>query len=129
MAPGVEAPAPWPRPCVHPSLWTSRWSFVSFPRSGCVRCSPLPPPLRCRGPRSTGGDQRPSKATRSQGPSEPAAAAPATGKEIVAAMVPASPAPAPGCRLRLCPAPSSATAASRILQKKLAGGGRSLRLP
>lgn len=107
MAPSVEAPARSPRRCLLP-LAVDRWGFVSSTGAGCVRCSPPPPPLRCPGSAAPGAIRALANPCAGRADPEPAAAAPAAaaaGKEIVTAMVLASPAPAPGCRLLLCPRP------------------------
>lgn len=85
-------------------LWTDAALLVPLVPAACVVLLLLLPFLRWLP--SAGDERRPRKPTRRPVNPEHAAAVPAAaaaaGKEIVSAMVLASPSPAPGCRLLLC---------------------------
>lgn len=106
MAPNREAPGRLPQPCLLRFPSADRWSFASSSCSGSgALFSSSSSSTSWPWLLSAGGEQLPRKPTRRPVDHKPAAAVPAAaaaGKETVTAMVPASPAPAPRCRLRFC---------------------------
>lgn len=92
MAPS-EAPARWPRPTLRRFSSADRRSFASSTRSSPTPASPPPP---------TAPSKTHAQAGRSRACSSTPSCCRRRRKKIVTTMVPASPAPAPGCRLPLC---------------------------
>nr|KAF6456849.1 hypothetical protein HJG63_011497 [Rousettus aegyptiacus] len=132
MAPSVEAPARLPRQCLLPLSSVDRRSFASSTRSGCVRCSPPSPSLLRGGSPAPGTNAALANPRAGQSiPSmqQPSLLQPPPQEKKLSVRWSWPPLPRPlGAASSCASAPSSAAAASRILQKELAGGSKSLRL-